>query len=182
MPLIFNKSTALTESEVKYIYENVYSNRQAAEFCGVSLNCWNMWAKKYIDESTGLTYLELLKQKYKLNREGRSVKKHFTDERKRSTDKTLFNILEGDGYYKNLDIFKQRLFKESILEEKCSHCNYDERRLTDYSVPLILVFEDGDQTNQRINNFKVLCFNCYYILWDEMSRKELNLRTYIKLK
>lgn len=40
MGLIFNKSTALTESEVIYVYNNVNTNNQAAEFCGIHRTTW----------------------------------------------------------------------------------------------------------------------------------------------
>jgi hypothetical protein len=58
---------------------------------------------------------------------------------------------------------KKRLFEEGYLEEKCSLCGFDERRVTDYKIPLLLNFKDKDTKNYRLNNLEVLCYNHYFL-------------------
>lgn len=182
MGLIFNKSTALTESEVIYVYNNVNTNNQAAEFCGIHRTTWDRWAKQYIEPESGKSYHKLLIER---NRDLKKKNKNIPSFEAISNyrlSKSIFKILEGEGHYSNVDRLSKKLFYENIVEEKCSECGYNERRLTDYSVPLILVFNDGDNTNQRLENLKYLCYNCYYVLWDELSSKDIKLKSSLKFK
>ena len=57
---------------------------------------------------------------------------------------------------------RNRILALGILPEKCSCCGYEERRVSDDTVPLLLDHEDGDTTNHRIENLRILCLNCYY--------------------
>jgi len=57
---------------------------------------------------------------------------------------------------------RNRLLALSIFEPKCSCCGYEEKRVTDNTVPLLLDHKDGDITNHRLDNLQLLCLNCYY--------------------
>ena len=35
--------------------------------------------------------------------------------------------------------------------------------MTDYTIPLMLDWQDGDKTNHKLENIRVLCLNCYYL-------------------
>ena len=51
-------------------------------------------------------------------------------------------------------------------EEKCCSCGFEERRITDYRVPLKIDFLDGDTTNHKLDNIKSNSrknFNLYII-------------------
>ena len=50
----------------------------------------------------------------------------------------------------------------AIFREECGSCGYDERRITDDTVPLLLDHIDGDNENHRVENLQMLCLNCYY--------------------
>ena len=39
----------------------------------------------------------------------------------------------------------------------------NEKRVTDYTAPLLLHQEAGDKTNFSLDNLKVYCYNCYYL-------------------
>ena len=56
--------------------------------------------------------------------------------------------------------------------EKCNECGFEEKRLTDGKVPLVLDFEDGDR--KIINeNLRMLCFNCSFLINGNLrTRKE----------
>ena len=71
-------------------------------------------------------------------------------------------ILEGK--FPNYPTWKlrNRIFALNILPERCNSCGYDERRITDDTVPLLLDHIDGDECNHCIENLQMLCLNCYY--------------------
>ena len=48
------------------------------------------------------------------------------------------------------------------MEEECCSCGYCTRRVSDYTVPLLLDWIDGDRTNHKRENLRLLCYNCYY--------------------
>jgi hypothetical protein len=49
------------------------------------------------------------------------------------------------------------------LDECCSHCNFNERRVLDYKVPLIMHFQDKNKKNYKLDNVELLCYNCYFL-------------------
>ena len=55
------------------------------------------------------------------------------------------------------------MFVEAYKAEECEVCGFNERRMTDYTVPLMLDWIDGDKTNHKLDNLRVLCLNCYYL-------------------
>lgn len=42
-------------------------------------------------------------------------------------------------------------------------CNYHERRIVDGKIPLLLNFEDGNPKNHKLENIKLLCYNCTFV-------------------
>lgn len=163
----FNVALNLTESQIRYAMANSKSNRGAARFLHVTLETYRKYAKRYIDFDTQLNLYDLHK-----NQSGKSIAKG--------------SVLQ-DGYYKIEDILegrrpdyspkklKKRLIRNAILEEKCSRCGFEERRILDYSVPLMLDWIDGDNTNHRRDNLQLLCYNCYYLTVNNIAGKKLIL-------
>jgi hypothetical protein len=58
---------------------------------------------------------------------------------------------------------KKRLFEEGYLQEECTLCGFNERRITDYKIPLLLNFKDKNTKNYRLDNLQVLCYNHYFL-------------------
>jgi hypothetical protein len=58
---------------------------------------------------------------------------------------------------------KQRLLFEGLIEERCHHCKFAERRASDLKVPLILHHTDGNKKNWNLENIKLLCYNCSFL-------------------
>ena len=75
----------------------------------------------------------------------------------------LMDILEGKYPTYKPNKLKPRLLRSGLVEEKCELCGFDERRITDYTVPLILDYKDEDRTNHKRDNIQLLCHNCYYL-------------------
>ncbi len=59
---------------------------------------------------------------------------------------------------------QEKLFQGGFLEECCSNCGYEQKRDNDLTGPYLLDFLDGNDRNNKIDNLRVLCYNCYYIL------------------
>ena len=69
----------------------------------------------------------------------------------------------------------KRLISEGILDEKCSACGFEEKRITDGKVPLLLNYLDEDKTNHKLENLELLCYNCKFLLVGNLTgRKNTN--------
>jgi hypothetical protein len=120
------------------------SNRAAARYLNVSYQHFKKWAKLY------------------QNKEGK--------------EPALLDIIEGrvDAASFTPDKIKYRLISEGHLEEKCNNCNFCERRVSDYKIPVILHFKDKNKQNYRKENIELLCYNCYYLtIGDIFTNKQI---------
>jgi transposase-like protein len=148
-------SLNIPESDIRYAMENTKSNAEAARFLKISFTSYKKYAKMYTDRDTGKTLYELHKNQF-----GVGIPKNIARASKGvySIDKIL------SGEHPNYPSWKlrNRILALAILPEQCNSCGYDERRVTDDTVPLMLDHIDGDTTNHRIENIQMLCLNCYY--------------------
>ena len=63
---------------------------------------------------------------------------------------------------------------EGYLDDCCSNCSFNERRVLDYKVPLIMNFKDGNKKNYKLDNVELLCYNCYFLtVGDIFSDKQV---------
>lgn len=81
----------------------------------------------------------------------------------------LQDILDGKHPTYDVKRLKKRLIREGLLDEECSICGFKERRVTDYKVPLMLVFRDGNSANHKLENMTLLCFNCAFLTVGELN-------------
>lgn len=169
MPLWRNKALNLTEFEIRNAMANSKSNNGAADFLGCGVDAYKRYAKMYIDPATDLTLWDLHK-----NIGAKGIPKVNKLNSNKSFKKTPINeILEGKHPKYNRKVLEKRLLDEGIFEEKCSNCGFEERRVTDFKVPLVLVFKDGDYTNFRKENMEFICYNDYFLTFDDVF---LNMR------
>lgn len=86
----------------------------------------------------------------------------------------LNKLLDGEYNKRRFNIkrLKDKLIRECVLEEKCDNCGFDEKRVTDQRVPLSLVFIDDDKTNYKLENLKLLCYNCRFLLVGNLSGRQ----------
>ena len=152
-------SKPLLESEIKEVQTKARSAMEAARLLGVSYNTYKKYAKKY-----GI--FEDLK-----NPDGTGIRKGYNLKRGKYS---LDDILKGK--YPDYPIWKlkQRLLNNGYILEKCNECGFEEKRLTDGKVPLVLDFEDGDRKNHKYENLRMLCFNCSFLINGNLTgpRKE----------
>lgn len=73
--------------------------------------------------------------------------------------RALDQILVINSYYQTHRL-KRRLIKEGLKPEMCELCGWNERS-KDGRIPLELDHINGDHTDQRLNNLRVLCPNCH---------------------
>ena len=156
------KRRDLTKEQVLAAMNKTRSNRAAARYLNVSYHHYKKWAKFYNDADTG----ESLFQKH-LNQCGKGIPKFLNNGRK---DPALLDIIEGrvNAASFSPDKMKYRLLSEGYLEEKCYNCGFNERRVSDYRMPLILHFKDKNKQNYRKENIEMLCYNCYYLFIGDM--------------
>ena len=57
---------------------------------------------------------------------------------------------------------KEKLFKSKLKQQICEICGYNEARITDGKIPLVLAFKDGDRSNHIMDNLEIICYNCYH--------------------
>jgi hypothetical protein len=145
----------IPESEIRYAMDNTKSNAEAARFLKVSFTTYKKYARMYTDRDSGKTLYELHKNQF-----GVGIPK---DVQKASKGiYSIDNILMGK--HPNYPSWKlrNRLLALGVFKEECASCGYDERRITDDTVPVLLDHIDGDETNHQLENLQILCLNCYY--------------------
>jgi hypothetical protein len=146
----------LLKSDIERAMAMTKSNRSAARYLHVSYIHYKKYAKNFTDDS-GVTLFD----KHK-NQSGKGISKFLSNKGK---EPALMDIIEGrvpiDSY--TPEKLKNRLIQESYLQECCSKCQFQERRVLDYKVPLILNFKDGNKKNWTLENLELLCYNHYFL-------------------
>tara|TARA_B100000963_G_scaffold312516_1_gene289965 strand:- start:922 stop:1569 length:648 start_codon:yes stop_codon:yes gene_type:complete len=138
------------------------SVRAAARYLNCSYHHLKRYMKLYIDEETGQTLFD----KHK-NQQGKGIPKFL---RTSGKEPALMDIIEGKINPASFspDKLKYRLTTEGYLEECCGNCGFQEHRVTDHKVPLILHFKDKNKLNYRLENIQFLCYNCYFLFIGEV--------------
>jgi len=146
----------LLKSDIERAMAMTKSNRAAARYLHCSYIHYKKWAKNFTDDNN-ITLFD----KHK-NQSGKGISKFLSNKGK---EPALKDIIEGrvsiDSY--TPEKLKNRLIQESYLQECCNKCQFQERRVSDYKVPLILNFKDGNKKNWSLENLELLCYNHYFL-------------------
>ena len=145
----------ISESEIRYAMQNTKSCSEAARFLKVGYETFKKYAELYVDSATGKTLFDLHK-----NKPGRGLHRHTAPKKYKAS---LEDILNGKHPKYDRTLLKQRLLRSGEFKECCDVCGFDERRISDYTVPLLLDWIDGDMTNHRRENIRFICYNCFYL-------------------
>jgi len=143
------------------------SNRAAARYLNCSYQHYKKWAKLYESK----THDNLFEQHK--NQSGKGIPKFL---RSKGKEPALIDIIEGrvDASSFSPDKIKYRLITEGHLLEECSVCKFQERRVSDYKMPLLLNFKDNNKKNYNKNNIELLCYNHYFLtVGDIFSDKQI---------
>jgi len=151
------RSKPLTKEQILAAMGKTKSNRAAARYLNVSYIHYKGWAKLYHEKEGGVSLFE----KHK-NPSGKGIPKFLNNGKK---DPALMDVIEGrvDSSHFNPQKIKYRLIEEGYLKEECNSCRFQERRVLDYKMPLILHFKDNNKKNYRVENLQMLCYNCYFL-------------------
>jgi len=166
----------LTKDDVLRAQKHTLSNKAAARYLGVSYNVYKRYALVFNDNESGKTLFDK-----HLNRQGKGIKKHLGGygKSKNFHKHPLRDVLEGRVDVSNytVDILKARLIQEGFLIEQCNCCSFEERRVVDYKVPLVLNFKDKNKHNWKQDNLEFLCYNCYFLnvgnIWSDNQLKQM---------
>jgi len=156
----------ITREQLLAAMKMTKSNMACARYLGISYMHYSRYAKSYIDEETGKTLFDLHK-----NQAGKGIRKFLGGK-----DPDLKALMDGELYVKsyNLNRYKDRLIQEGYIEECCSSCNFNEQRVQDYKVPLLIHFKDKNKQNWKVDNIELLCYNCYFLyIGDVFNEKQV---------
>jgi len=137
----------LLESEIKEAQEHCNNATACAKYLNVGYNCYKKWAKTY--------------SLFKTNPWGKGDRKRYW-----APDKgkyPLNQILEGK--FPNYPIYrlKDLLIRSGTKKAECENCGFNEHRLTDKKMPLLISFKDGNEKNHLLENIEILCYNCMFL-------------------
>lgn len=159
----------LSKDQILRAMSQTLSNRAAARWLNVSYVHYKKWAKNY--DATEEGYETLFAQH--LNQSGKGIPKFLSNSGK---EPALLDIVEGRVDISSFDPekIKYRLVTEGYLLEECSNCKFNERRVLDYKIPLLLHFKDKNKKNYRKENIEFLCYNHYFLtVGDIFSDKQV---------
>lgn len=138
----------ILRTQIEEAQRHTKSNMEAARWLGVNYKRYKQYAELY-----GLFERHL-------NMKGVGTDKGFAA---RPTSIPLREILDNKHPTYSRRKLKNRLIARGKLKEQCAVCGFDERRITDNRLPLVLSFKDNDPTNMRLENLELLCYNCMFL-------------------
>ena len=151
----------LTKEQIIAAMGVTKSNRAAARWLNVSYIHYKKWAKNYKDEETGKTLFDK-----HLNQKGKGILKWGINTKEPPLDDLISGLIPMTSYSPTK--VKKRLFQAGYLREECYICQFHERRVTDYKIPLLLHFKDKNKKNYRLDNLQVLCYNHYFLMVEDV--------------
>mgnify|MGYP001442802564 FL=1 len=149
-------SKILTKEDLLRAMSQTRSNRAAARYLHVSYNHYKKYAKMYKNDD-GVTLLEAHK-----NQAGKGIPKFLTGKGKQPP---IIDLIEGRVPATHFDPqkIKERLIFEALVEEVCERCGFNERRVVDNRVPLILHHKNKNKKDFTLDNLEMLCYNCSFL-------------------
>jgi len=158
------KAKHLSKDQVVSAMNKTKSVRAATRYLNVSYIHMKKWMKFYKNEDD-ITLFDAHK-----NQSGKGIPKFLSNNGTKKKDPALLDVIEGriDPSHFNPQKIKYRLIEEGYLKEECSNCGFQERRVTDYKIPLILHFKDKNKQHYRLDNMEMFCYNCYFLMVGEV--------------
>ena len=157
----WHKGLQLSAERIREAMANTRSNKEAARWLGITDITYKKYAKSHIDEATGKSLFELHK-----NVAGKGIPKNWAGGIwQKNLDDMLIENQPSNS--KKILRLKEALMKDGRLGYQCCSCQFAEKRLTDFKVPLLLHFKNGKRTDWRIENLQWLCYNCYFLFVED---------------
>jgi hypothetical protein len=166
MPLWFNKKLNLQPEELMHVIRVGSSLAEMAKLIGVSRPTFYTYLKMYSDEN-GVPFTDIALKYASENLKKKKMENAQT--KKRFIKTSMTSILLGKHPTYNRKTLQRRLIDEGVFEEKCALCGFEERRVLDYKVPLILIFKDGNKQNHVKDNMEFCCYNCFFLNYNDLK-------------
>jgi hypothetical protein len=161
-------SVVLTEQQIRAAMKHTLSNQAAARYLNVSYPTYRTFAKMYIDQETDKSLFEL-----HLNPSGKGIIKITESGSKEPRLQDLLRKGMSIESY-SVDKLKNRLLHEGLLKHECNKCQFNEKRVIDLKVPLLLNFKNNNKSDWSLENLEMLCYNCYFLyVGDIYNKKQL---------
>ena len=144
------KPKPLSIEQIRAAQAKTMSNMSAARYLHVSYQHYKRYAKMY-----------KLFETHK-NQSGKGIPKFLKGKGK---EPALLDIIEGrvSAAHFTPEKIKYRLIEAGYLLEQCSMCGFQERRVLDYKMPLLLHFKDNNKSNYSRENIELLCYNHFFL-------------------
>jgi hypothetical protein len=154
------KAKIITREMMERAMKFTKSNRAAARYLGVCYKHYTKYSKSFRVDELDINSPTL--HEIHRNQCGKGIPKFLPNSRKEPNVGLIFK--EGIGYesFAHSKI-KERGIAEAYFKDECYCCGFKERRVTDYKVPLLLHFIDGNKNNFLIHNLQLYCYNCYFL-------------------
>lgn len=149
------KTKPLMQSEVEEALQKSTSARKAARRLGVSYPTFKKYARLYgIHKTPGWPI-----QKKDPNDPTRKYRGPIDPYKGKYP---VTDIVQGMYPEFPVHRLKDKLIRSGLKKPECEQCGFGERRLTDGKLPLLLNFEDGNNKNHKMENMRLLCYNCTF--------------------
>ncbi len=162
------KPTFLSREDVLRAIRMSKSSHGCARYLRVDYHTFRKYAKLYKTDDGTQTLHEISK-----NPSGKGIPKFLKDGKNKFD---LLDIIEGRTAASSFDPkkIKHRLIEEGYIEEKCAVCGFNERRVIDYKMPLLLHHKNGNKLDFKLENIELLCMNCFFLrVADPLTAKDL---------
>ena len=165
----------LTRDDIMWAMKNTRSNRAAARFINCSYSHYKKYAKIYFEFEGGQTLFDARK-----NPSGKGIPKFISDKSKIGNG--ILDVVHGKTSPKHFEPekLKNKIFEAGLIAEKCNVSGFEERRVVDGKIPLLVDFKDSNPSNYLLSNLRFLCYNCYFLqVGDIFTRHDIKkLETY----
>lgn len=143
----------LTQAEIQDAIDRTTSAFKAAKVLGISYITFKKYAKKYNIHTTK-GWPKTKNPTNIINKRG------LTDPKVGKYP--IQELLQGKFPDFPIHRLKDKLIRAHVKKAECEQCGYKERRFTDGKMPLLLNFEDGNNKNHKLENMRLLCYNCTF--------------------
>lgn len=153
-------SRPLMESEINEAYAKAVTAAGAARYLGVHITTLRRHAMRLGIWRTEKHARGVIKRPWKAE----------------SGKFPLSEVLAGKHPNLSPHIIRRKLFQSGMKEQQCENCGFSEKRVTDEKQPLLLDFIDGNVRNHNIDNLRILCYNCVFMVGRGNLNSKLNSR------
>ena len=147
----------LTKQQIEKALNAGKTHKNASRILNVNYATYIKYCKLYTNEAgESLWYSNR-------NRGAKGIPRYLNN---RGVLKDVNLILDGtmvDVERHSIEKFKEVLVRNAIMEEKCCSCGFNEARIFDYKVPLLINFKNKNKSDWTRDNIEFLCYNCYFL-------------------